>query len=117
MQGTDVETQIGEAWGKHREGHHTEAIADFERVIRSMPNNVDAHYGLGLALRAAGQETQAIETFRKALEMAGEMLKAIREQENKDELQVALTTSEDDRYAMLIRMIHQRLAELGQTTD
>ena len=110
MQGSHRDTHIGEAWGKLREGQSDGAIAGFEKVLQSAPNNVDAYYGLGLALRAKGQEADAIEAFQKAKEHAATLLEAIRSQVGAEN---SLETTEDDRYMMLSRMIRQRLVELG----
>lgn len=107
-----VDAQVGEAWGQLREGKVNEAINAYARILQTVPNHVDAHYGMGLAQRAAGREADAVESFQRALEVSKEMLAALRSQsgaENQNNLQM----SEDDRYMMLIRMIGQRLAELG----
>jgi len=114
MQGSQVETHIGDAWNHLREGRQSEAISGFEKVLTQIPNNVDAHYGLGLALRANGQEAQAVESFQKGLDHANAMLEAIRSQVGSEN---SLETTEDDRYMMLTRMLKQRLAELGASAS
>jgi tetratricopeptide (TPR) repeat protein len=100
---------IGKAWGAHRAGNNTEAIRDFEQVLKADKENVDAYYGLGLAQRAQGQYAAAKTAFEKALQFAQQKKVALQgvKQENN------LETQEDDRYMMLIRMLNQRLEELS----
>jgi Tfp pilus assembly protein PilF len=110
----NADAQIGRAWGMHREGRHMDAIKEFEQAIQVAPHSVDAYYGLGLAQRANGQETQAVESFKKSLDIATKKLQAIRELDDVDgDIPNNLVTLEYDRYMMLKRMIAQRLAELG----
>lgn len=111
--GSSVEAQIGKAWGELRDGQVDAAITGFDSALLSVPNNVDAHYGMGMAQRAAGKEADAVQSFQKALEIATQMLDAIRSQVGGDDAHNSLQTSEDDRYMMLSRMIRQRLKELG----
>ena len=46
-----------------------EAVVGFKKVLELDPNNVDAHFRLGAAEVAAGNETGAIEAFEKAVEL------------------------------------------------
>lgn len=111
-----VKQQIGQAWAYHREGRNDQAIAEFETVLNQQPDSVDAHYGMGLALRAEDRNQQAVESFQKALELAQRTLNALRsvsEAEGQAGRTNDLGSTDDDRYMMLIRMIKQRLAELG----
>jgi tetratricopeptide (TPR) repeat protein len=108
MSSNNNDALIGKAWGAHRAQRNGEAIRDFEQVLKSDNQNVDAYYGLGLAQRASGQYDAARTAFEKALQLA---------QQKKDILQGGkqennLETQEDDRYMMLIRMLNQRLEEL-----
>lgn len=105
-----VDAQVGAAWAHQREGRPNDAIAGFEKVLETVPNAVDAYYGMGMALRSAGREADAVESFQKALEISQSMLQALRSQGSASN---DLGSTEDDRYMMLIRMIKQRLAELG----
>jgi hypothetical protein len=76
---------------------------------------MDALYGLGLALRADGDNAGAKEAFESALDIAQNALKA------EDEVSAAeghhgisnLETYEDDRLLMLQRMLHQRIEEVS----
>jgi tetratricopeptide (TPR) repeat protein len=103
--------QIGKAWGLHREGRNTESIREFQQVLTAAPESVDAHYGLGLALRANGQYDAAEETFRQALTLTKNRQDSLRKSDKNEN---DLSRNEDDRYMMLTRMIAQRIEEVKQ---
>ncbi|MBC7870034.1 MAG: tetratricopeptide repeat protein [Chitinophagaceae bacterium] len=109
MSQQNLTSQIGQAWNYHRQGNNREAIAEFEKVVKTAPDSVDALYGLGLSQRSAGDKTSAIETFRKAYILAKTTLADLRANNVGNNLQ----SIEDDRFMMLVRMTGQRLAELG----
>lgn len=100
--------QIGDAWNLHRQGNNSEAIRGFEAAVKSAPNDVDAYYGLGLAQRANKQYDQAVQSFQTALDLAKTTLEKLR---SESKVENSLTTTNDDRYMMLIRMLGQRLEE------
>ncbi|HEX2619074.1 MAG TPA: tetratricopeptide repeat protein [Phototrophicaceae bacterium] len=104
---------IGKAWGAHRLGRNGEAIRDFEQVIKSDGQNVDAYYGLGLAQRASGQTAEAQAAFEKALALAKQKTAEIQGARHEHNLE----SDEDDRYMMLTRMLSQRLEELGRKSN
>jgi len=99
-QTTDFAAQLGRAWAHHRQGNNGNAITEFEGILASSKDNVDALYGLGLALRASGKSAQALEKFRLSLQG----LENMRQQ-----------NAPEDRLAMLDRMIKQRISELEGT--
>lgn len=109
------EERIGEAWRKHRANDHESAIQIFEDILSRTPDNLDAHYGLGLALRSVGKKEDAVDAFQKALQLAKDALKAIETTSSVDGHRGSndLDTYEDDRFLMLNRMLRQRLNELG----
>ncbi|MBC7814373.1 MAG: tetratricopeptide repeat protein [Burkholderiales bacterium] len=120
----DIYVRIGDAWGMYREGQHAAAIAEFERIVAQKPDEIDAHYGLGLALRAAGQQESAVTAFQKALKLVDAKLSPAAADKystievETETLQEALTedtlvTGKHDRFTMLKRMTGQRLTELG----
>lgn len=113
-----TESLIGRAWRLHREGNNRTAIEEFEKILRTTPNDVDTHYGLGLALRADGQNAAAIESFTKAMELSQRAYDASRQLSEAEGHHGSndLETTEDDRFMMLHRMIGQRLRELGVNT-
>jgi tetratricopeptide (TPR) repeat protein len=90
--------QLGHAWALHREGRNEPAIDEFTQMLREAPDNIDVLYGLGLAQRAAHLREEAKQTFERCLSLVDQAL-----EQNPDE----------DRYEMLQRFLHQRLAELN----
>lgn len=110
-----TEERIGEAWRLHRVGDHAASIEIFQDILNKAPKLVDAHYGLGLAQRADQQNDAAISSFQEALRLAKDALKAVDTAAEADGHHGSndLASYEDDRYLMLVRMITQRLAELG----
>ena len=114
MSSSNVSAQIGKAWGYHREGRNIDAIHEFETILASTPNEVDALYGLGLAQKADGQQEAAIKSFQKALALAKELVtSAPPTQEAPGPVDDTLAPrGHNDRYMMLVRMIKQRLGEL-----
>jgi hypothetical protein len=98
MANEGTSAQIGQAWRSHREGSSDIAIEQFGRILRGTPDSIDANYGLGLANKAAGNKTAAVEAFQRALDLADKVEPTSQE--------------ERDRYMMLSRMISQRLEEI-----
>lgn len=119
-QQSNVGQEIGSAWAAHREGNQDEALKGFDQAISRQPDSVDAHYGRGLALRKLGKDNEALESFQKALQLAQDALAALRKvAETSGQLGGGndLGSTEDDRYMMLIRMLKQRIAEMGTTAQ
>jgi Flp pilus assembly protein TadD len=94
----DIDVLIGQAWSQHHHGQNEAAIQAFRQIVERWPEHIDAHYGLSLSLKAAGQKQEAAENFRKARTL----------------VEAALATQDEDnaRYQMLARMIDQHLATL-----
>lgn len=116
MSNQNITQRIGQAWGLHRHGQNDQAINEFKSVLSTDPNNIDAHYGLGLAYRAIDSDDEAVAAFKKAHSLttaAFEKFKA----ERGDSPVNDMTISDDDRFMMLTRMIKQRLSELGAKPD
>lgn len=112
MSSDTVEAQIARAWDFQRKGQAADAAKEFERILKQNNDNIDAHYGMGLAKRSSGQNADALEHFQQALklvEAAAETRRPAREGAERNEP----NTTEDDRYMMLNRMIKQRLAEIN----
>ncbi|RMG73432.1 MAG: tetratricopeptide repeat protein [Chloroflexi bacterium] len=115
-----INPELGQAWANLRSGQVDQAVSTFDRIIQNSPQNVDAYYGLGLAQRALGNKQRAIEAFQQAYDLAQDHLEQLRAETSADsKLGVVnnLKSIEDDRYMMLIRMLSQRLAELGVTVS
>ncbi len=106
-----ADSRIGDAWHAHRQGRNSEAISGFEAITKSTPDDIDAHYGLGLALRANGNLEGASQAFQKALALVqakNDLLRGEKRSENQ------LNTVDDDRVMMLTRMINQRISEVNR---
>lgn len=107
--------RIGEAWRLHRDGSNDKAISIFREIIQKAPDNVDAHYGLGLAHKASGDVASAADAFQKALDLAETAFNAVQTASTVDghHGKNDLDSNEDDRYMMLTRMLKQRLEDVG----
>ncbi|MBK9121987.1 MAG: tetratricopeptide repeat protein [Chloroflexi bacterium] len=99
--------KIGDGWAQASRGEYSAAISTFNDIIRSDNTNIDGYYGLGMAQRASGDKAGAKASFEKAKTLSEQMLAEIRHGATSNDL----TTTRDDRYMMLIRMLQQRLAE------
>ncbi len=87
--------EIGRAWAHLRQGNATDALHEFEEILKSAPSHVDALYGLGLTRAAQGQKETAHSTFQKCLEIVDK----------------ERAKGHNDRWEMLQRMISQRVKE------
>jgi len=104
----EISKMIGDAWELHRKGDQAAAQRLFEDVLQRDAESVDAHYGLGLVKRASGDKTGAHTAFESSRNLATSALEALRAGRGSNDL----STTKDDRYMMLLRMIDQRLAEV-----
>ena len=111
MSSEPVEAMIGNAWRFEREGQADSSIDEFERVLKMDGNSIDGHYGMGMALRRAGQKDLAITSFQTALGL----VESARERRFGKSNANDVGTIEDDRYTMLTRMIKQRISELQKS--
>ncbi len=115
----EVAARIGEAWRMHREGRNEDAIVEFERILKENADNVDAHYGLGLAQRATGRQAAAKSTFEQALILVDKAEAARRTHaaaEGRHDDTVGWNDERDvsfDHFLMMKRMIGQRLSEVS----
>lgn len=104
----EISKMIGDAWELHRKGDHAAARQLFEDVLHRDAESVDAHYGLGLVKRASGDKPGARTSFERSQTLAQSMLDSLRAGRDSNDL----STTKDDRYMMLLRMIEQRIAEV-----
>ena len=105
-------SNVSNAWRYQREHQASTAVTEFEKILKQDTNNIDALFGLGLALRDSGKKEEAIGQFQQVLELVESAALARRPASTgEDEIRVP-NTADDDRYMMLARMIKQRLAEL-----
>ena len=107
--------KIGRAWRLHRDGDNGGALRLFQEVIAASPDNVDAHYGMGLAHKASGDNSAAASSFQQALDVTEQALSAVQTTSQAEGQHGAndLETNIDDRYMMLTRMLKQRIGDVG----
>ncbi|NPV68547.1 MAG: tetratricopeptide repeat protein [Anaerolineae bacterium] len=87
---------MGRAWRSHSVGRDDTAIEEFRKLVAAAPDDIDALYGLGMALRSAGQGQEAREIFNKVLALLSK--------------QEASTDDDANRLQMLRRMTQQQLS-------
>lgn len=56
-------------WAYHTRGKEGEAEVDFRQAIALDADSIDAHYGLGLMLKAQGRKNEALESFKKSMSL------------------------------------------------
>lgn len=66
---SDLAGFMRRGWAYHARKQEDFAEADFRRALAIDPRSVDASYGLGLILKAQGRKDEAINAFRKTLEL------------------------------------------------
>lgn len=109
-----LDERIGEAWRLYRATDILSAIDMFKEIIAEVPDSVDGYYGLGLAQRANGDKAGAASSFQQAMRLARTALEAYtRQEEEAGHRGNSISSYDDDRMMMLIRMLGQRLAEVG----
>ena len=57
-------------WIAYLRGDYANAMSLLQAAVTNLPNNALVHYHLGMSYRAAGQEANASEQFKKARELA-----------------------------------------------
>ncbi len=85
--------QCNLGWGYYGQQRYSEAIDTFGRAIDIDGSLLDAHYGLGLAAKAANIRDRALAAFDKAAALAA-------------------TLDEHDRREMLLRLLHGHVNQL-----
>lgn len=55
-------------WSYYAHHEYEKAAADFDRAVQAMPESIDINYAYGLALKAAGRDTDAVKYFNRVLE-------------------------------------------------
>ena len=63
----DATPHFNRAVELHKKGDLDGALTEYRTVLRLNPNEVEAHYNLGNALKALGRKADAREEFTKAL--------------------------------------------------
>lgn len=108
MNKEELSKMVGDGWEAIRNGNPKGALDVFRRVLNDDNEHIDAHYGLGLAQRASGDKAAAKTSFETAKRIAERELAAIRKGGTSNDL----STTRDDRYMILIRMLEQRISEV-----
>ena len=101
-QSKNIDVRIGEAWKAHYQGQDSLAIEQFNGLVQEVPDNIDAHWGLGLAYRDAGDLDNAAQIFQKAKTMIAAQL----QDENEEKIN-------RERFVMLSRMVDQQITQLA----
>lgn len=96
---SEVATQTGEAWSKHYRRDHDGAVNQFRDIVGRYPEDIDANYGLSMALAGAERRSEADAAFRATKALVERM--------------VQTDTEDFARFLMLNRMIDQHLARLN----
>jgi Flp pilus assembly protein TadD len=109
MSKDELSKLVGDGWDALRSKNTASALEAFRRALSEDKDHIDAHYGLGLAQRESGDKAAARAAFGTAKAIAERELAALRGGSTSNNL----TTTRDDRYMILIRMLEQRLNELG----
>jgi len=60
-------SNVSNAWRYQREHQASTAVTEFEKILKQDANNIDALFGLGLALRDSGKKEEAISKFQQVL--------------------------------------------------
>jgi tetratricopeptide (TPR) repeat protein len=68
-QPSTAEEFVNSGWAKKTSGNLEEAESNFRKAISLNPDFVEAHYGLGLVLKAQGRRQDCIESFEKVIEL------------------------------------------------
>jgi hypothetical protein len=103
MNSQDIDVRIGEAWQLHYDGNDAAAVEKFLVLVDEVPDNIDAHWGLGLSYRDSGNKSRAKETFRKVKQLLTMII------EGED--------GERGRYLMLARMVDQQIEQMEDFLD
>lgn len=99
MSEKDIDSKIGDAWKAHYQGDQSTAIDQFQRLVDQAPESIDAHWGLGLSYRKAGDLEKAREVFNRTKELVEAQME---------------TSSQESRLPMLSRMVEQQLTYIGE---
>ena len=77
---------INKGWLQKAEGKYDDAEASFRMAVSIDSDSIEAHYGLGMALKGQDRRQESIKSFEKVLELVdirvedrtrGEMLKRL----------------------------------------
>jgi Flp pilus assembly protein TadD len=64
---------VQRGWFYYSQGDSSHAILDFREAAAGMPDDAEALYALGMALKAAGQNEEASAQFQRAIDLAPQL--------------------------------------------
>jgi tetratricopeptide (TPR) repeat protein len=73
-----AEAHCNLAWGFYGQRQYADAIQEFRQALSLDRNLIDAHYGLGLALKESGAGQEAVPVFDTVLGLAPQLDNAVR---------------------------------------
>lgn len=103
MDQNDIKAKIDAAWRAYRAGQQQAAIEHFTLILAEAPDDIDAHWGLGLSYRRLGDREKARQAFEKVADLAARALQ--------DE------PEDRERYFMLQRMARQQADQIADFLD
>lgn len=65
----EFDAKIGAAWKAHFAGQDQSAIDQFTKLAKQAPDNIDVHWGLGLAYRAVEDYSNALAQFENVRDL------------------------------------------------
>lgn len=69
----DPDDYLQRGWFYYSQGDSSHAILDFREAVAGMPEDAEALYALGMALKAAGQNEEASSQFQRAIDLAPQL--------------------------------------------
>jgi tetratricopeptide (TPR) repeat protein len=75
-----AEAQSNLGWGYYGQRQYDQAIEAYRQALALDANFVDAHYGLGLALKEAGKGAEAVPSFETVIKLAPQLENGARAQ-------------------------------------
>ena len=83
----NAQAQANLGWGHYSRDNLDEAMRQFEKALQLNRDNIDAQYGLSLALKKAGKTDLAVAALERAAELASKI-------------------EDRERQQMLLRLLH-----------
>jgi tetratricopeptide (TPR) repeat protein len=80
------EARVGRAAALILRGDLDKARKDFQDAVEADPDNAEAYYGQGFLLAAAGEATDALELYKKAVELLKQRQQQQREQQQQQQV-------------------------------
>jgi len=65
----DIAGYLRRGWAFHSRSMNDRAEQDFRKALALAPETVDTQYALGLVLKAQGRKSEAIEAFKKVVDL------------------------------------------------